>query len=277
MQHDGNALYQWLKAGLAWRYRSLVGHLSSIKARFLRRPPENLYAGKNGDYDAARYWSDRHRRYLHSFRGVGDLSRSEAQNVADYSGAAAVMADLLRSVSCDPRGKSMLDIGCGNGFWAGVFREWRISKYTGVDITDALFPLLRDRYPAFHFLLGDLLELPFDRQFDLITMIDVTQHIVDDARLQRMLIRIRSLMSKDGVFIVTFWDEHRPQENFYEKFRLFSFYTDTLRGLAHTGPIRFRDKHVAAFYGAARRPDASVLEPLAQTSVGKIADGILYA
>ena len=129
--------------------------------------------------------------------------------------------------------------------------------YTGVDITDALFDLLQKRHPRQTFMVGDLEHLSLAPGFDLITMIDVTQHIVNDDQLRRMLMRLRSLLAKDGVLIVTFWNQQRPQENFHETFRLFSFYTETLEGMAHTQPVQFRDKFAAAFSHHGRR-----LEPL---------------
>lgn len=265
--------YRWLSEGLGWRYRRLISRLRTISRS--NRRAGNGYITPNGGYDAAKYWADRHKEHLHSFRGVGDLSRSEAQNIADYVAAAGVMAELLQSVGCAPRGKALLDIGCGNGFWAGVFARWGIRSYTGVDITDALFPLLQRRYPEFRFIAGDFLQIPLHDGFQIITIIDVTQHIVDDARLEHMLARARSLLAEDGVLIVTFWNQVRAQENFYEKFRMFDFYTRALGGLAHTQPIRFRDKFISAFYDGRRRPDGASAESLPRAAVLEVAEQIL--
>ena len=212
--------------------------------------------------------------HLHGFRGVGDLSRTEGENIADYARAVGEMADLLRSASCNPRGKSMLDIGCGNGFWAGIFMRWGIARYTGVDITDALFRNLRNRFPEFQFICGDLGTIRLDAGFQLVTMIDVTQHIVDDAHLQAMLARARALLAKDGALVITFWNQERPQEDFYEKFRPFGFYTRALDGLLHTEPMPFRDKFIAAFYDGDRVRDSVPVEPPSRTEVLAVAEQI---
>jgi hypothetical protein len=108
-------------------------------------------------------------------------------------------------------------------------------------------------------------------------MIDVTQHIVEDAQLERILAQASSLLAKDGVLIVTFWNQERPRENFYETFRLFDFYTRALNGLAHTPPMRFRDKFVAAFYHADRQPDHATAEPLSRASILTVVEQILRA
>lgn len=267
---EQHGLWHRLRGGLGWRYRRWIGHLRALARRVARKAPDRYLLGTGG-YDAARYWSERHRKHLHGFRGVGDLSRTETENVADYVSAADQMADLLRAAGCDPRGKSMLDIGCGNGFWAGVFLRWGIASYTGIDITEALFRLLRKRFPRFRFICGDLRSIALNGEFNLVTMIDVTQHIVEDATLERMLARARALLAEDGVLVVTFWNQERPQEDFYEKFRSFGFYTRALDGMAHKEPMRFRDKFIAAFYSADRTPDGTAVEPLPRAAVLEVA------
>jgi len=183
----------------------------------------------------------------------------------------------LASLPSTRLARNVLDVGCGNGFWTGVFQEWDVASYTGVDITDTLFDLLRERHPHLSFMAGDLEQLPLDPGFELITMIDVTQHVTEDAQLRRMLMRLRSLLAKDGVFIVTFWNQLRPQENFYEIFRLFSFYTQALDGMAHTQPIRFRDKFVAAFFHQERHLDQVSPKSLPKASILEIARRIVSA
>ena len=116
-------VWNWLAAGIAWRYRALVSRLQAIARLSKRGNIANPYILGNGRYDALRYWTDRHNRFRHSFRGVGDISRSEEENIRDYVHAVDTIANLLRSVSRDPRGKAMLDIGCGNGLWQGYSRN----------------------------------------------------------------------------------------------------------------------------------------------------------
>jgi SAM-dependent methyltransferase len=269
------SVLKWFAEGIRWRYQHLIRRMDLSPSKSALRA--NPYALDGQRYDAARYWSDRHNKYRGGFRGVGNVGLSEEENIQDYLRAAGAMADLLGAVRCNPLRKSMLDIGCGNGFWTGVFREWGVATYTGIDITDALFDLLRRRHPTLEFVRGNFAQLPWSREFDLITMIDVTQHVTDDAELERMLICARSILGKDGVFIVTSWNQARPQENFYETFRLFDFYTRALDGMAHTQPMRFRDKFVAAFYHHGRRPDDVCVEPLSRQSTRKIAEEILAA
>ena len=260
-------------SGIRWRINAWADRVG-VRHVVNRQPSYKL---PNNRYDAARYWGDRHAKYRGGFRGVGNVGLTEEENIQDYLRAAGTMAEQLRAVRCNPRGKSMLDIGCGNGFWTGVFREWGVAAYTGIDITDALFKGLRHRHPRFDFICGDFTQMPLSGKFDLITMIDVTQHVTDDGQLARMLGRVPSVLSSDGVFVVTFWNEQRPQENFYETFRPFDFYVQTLSGMIHTEPLRFRDKFIAAFQLPGRRPDTSITAPLPPQSARRIAEEILPA
>lgn len=251
---------------------------AAASARLVRgSESQNAYIFANGRYDARKYWTDRHHRFRKSFRGVGDMSRSEAENIEDYVGSVAAITDLLRSIRHAPLNKSVLDVGCGNGFWAGVFQAWRVASYTGIDITDALFDLLVRRYPEFRFDAGDLRELELQPGFGLIAMIDVSQHVTDDTELRAMLRRLRSLLAEDGVFIVTFWNQVREQEDFYEAFRPFSFYTTALEGMACTEPRPFRDKFVSAFYNPGRQLDVTPIRALPREEIVAITRQILAA
>jgi SAM-dependent methyltransferase len=228
-------------------------------------------------YDAKEYWARRHSKHRNSFRGVGNITRSEQENIADYVAAVMTVGDLFREIAFDPQGKTVLDIGCGNGFWADALTQWHVARYMGIDITDALFDLLRSRFPTYEFLCGRLQELPIEGPFDLIVMIDVTQHIVDDDELRSALGRIRSLLAKHGVFIVTLWNQMRPREDAHETFRLFSFYRDALAGMTFTEPTKFRDKSIAAFYHPGRVPDSNPPPSPSERTIIDIANRIIAA
>lgn len=225
-------------------------------------------------YDAEKYWSERHRRYRHSFRGVGNISRDEIENINEYIAAVATIAHLFRLVEFDPRGKSALDVGCGNGFWTGIFRKLEVSAYTGLDITDAMFDLLRRRYPDSEFLAGRVQRISAPRLFQLIALIDVTQHIIDDVELRDTLRHLRSLLDENGVLIITFWDQVRPPEDMHEAFRTFSFYTDVFVGMSYTEPLHFRDKFISAFYNPQRQLDVAIIPELTRESIMTIVSQI---
>ena len=54
------------------------------------------------------------------------------------------------------------------------------NHYLGIDITDKLFEQLRETLPTAEFRQLDITSQRLDGLYDLITMIDVTQHIVSE-------------------------------------------------------------------------------------------------
>lgn len=109
-----------------------------------------------GGYDAARYWSDRFSKYGTSMKGVGDEGLSEQDNRTMYESAGAVFLDLCRQEGIDLSTARVLEIGCGNGFYTRLLKQQGVNRYVGVDITDALFPLLVERFPSFQFIRRDI-------------------------------------------------------------------------------------------------------------------------
>ena len=106
-------------------------------------------------------------------------------------------------------------------------------------------------------------------------MSDMSQHVTSDAWLQGMQERVPSLLAKNGVFIVTFWNQVRPQESYYEAFRLFSFYSRALDRMAHMKSMPLRDKFIAASCDPMRHPDNASARSLSRETVADIAKQIL--
>lgn len=258
--------------GIRWRLNSIANRLS------LRKKASrdiNKYTSSGANYDAENYWKDRHATHAHSFRGVGNISLTEEENILQYTSAAHVFLGLLKEIGFKPEGSAALDIGCGNGFWTAILNELNIGSYTGIDITDALFSILRNRYPGYRFLSGKANDLVPNDKFDLITMIDVSQHITNDDELLGILKFVEKSLSNNGVFLVTTWNESREQENFYEKYRLFSFYSNAMQSLVHTDLVPFRDKYIAAFYHESRVIGAEQFNLVSDERINNICSEIL--
>lgn len=73
----------------------------------------------------------------------------------------------------DPTAESMLDIGCGRGYWLNLVAEKLPSlELTGVDFYDDV-PLKKGNY-----VRGNIENLPFpDKSFDVITCCHVIEHL----------------------------------------------------------------------------------------------------
>ncbi len=81
-----------------------------------------------------------------------------------------------------PPGLRVLDIGCGNGYTAGMFLE-RGCEVVGIDLSESGVELARKSYPQgrFEVLAADdgILENLNERPFDLIVSTEVVEHVYD--------------------------------------------------------------------------------------------------
>ena len=214
------------------------------------RPRAAADAGSPG-YDAEAYWSRRHSRLQGGFRSVGNQGLTEELNAHQYKRAVHSLLGLLLDVGIDPKGKRVLDIGCGNGFWAGVFQRVGVAAYCGIDVTDVLFDKLRPLYPDFVFRKNRVFELDPEDEYDLIVMIDVTQHITDQDEFKETLEAAKRRLSRRGVIAVTTWDEDSRSDVQYEVKRRIEDYERALTPLVRTELRPFRDKYITAFSAVA--------------------------
>jgi len=148
----------------------------------------------------------------------------------------------------------VLEIGCGVGYWTEYLKGRGVAHYTGNDITPVSVTTLRQRYPDFEFVQGDAGEITLPpAAYDLVLMIDVTQHITDDAAFARAMHNVWQAIAPGGTFLVTYWDPGtnkmlatRFRLNRIEKPRPLSAYTAAWGGGSRVlNTIAFNDKHLA--------------------------------
>jgi len=182
--------------------KSKPGWLATIRRAFdkLFVAPRRYASGK--DYDAARYWDDRFRRHGPSLSSVGHEGKSEADNAAAYASQAGAIFAMLERAGVDLAGARVLEIGCGNGYYAERLREHGVDRYCGLDITDAFFPLLRERFPTFEFVRGDIAATVLPARFDVVLMIDVIEHIVSEEKLSAALTSVSAMMADGAVLVL---------------------------------------------------------------------------
>jgi SAM-dependent methyltransferase len=204
-------------------------------------------------YKPKQYWND---ILSESFdlRGVGQFGRSEAENAAMYAEKRTIIErELARHAITLGSDTRVLEIGSGVGYWTEFLRSKGIRHYTGNDIAPVSIETLGARYPDFAFLLGDAGQIALPAaSFDLGWMIDVTQHITDDAAFTRALTNVWQALRPGATFVVTFWD---PSTNRYLATKLRLNRIEKPRGLAAyravfgagaqiADPVPFNDKHL---------------------------------
>lgn len=103
-------------------------------------------------------------------------------------------------------GDKILDLGCGNGRFFEIFENLRIS-YFGVDNSEKMIKMAKNKYPKGNFETASALKLPFPiNYFDKIFSFAVFHHIPsEDFRLQ-FLKEAKRVLKPKGILILTVWD-----------------------------------------------------------------------
>lgn len=203
---------------------------------------------RRGDgYDAARYWSDRFAKYGSSPRASGDEGLSQEENERLYREAVDTVIDATRDAGIALERARVLDVGCGPGFLTAGLADAGVSDYTGVDITDALFDDLRQRFPQYRFQRADVTEDGIAGTYDVVALIDVLFHIVKPERFERCLATLQKAVRPGGVLLVGALDERPRRGVFYVRFWGFDDVRRALPELVELDKVPYRSGWLLRF------------------------------
>jgi SAM-dependent methyltransferase len=152
-------------------------------------------------YRPAEYW-ERTLAEQFDLRGTGEPGLSLAYNRACYQLRREVLDRVLVSIGLDPRGKRVLDVGCGTGFWTAYYTG-RGADYTGLDIAPTSIAKLQAAYPGSRFVLSDVSEADLAGTWDIVNVFDVLYHVTDDAKWEAALTRLARAVAPGGALLVT--------------------------------------------------------------------------
>ena len=108
--------------------------------------------------------------------------------------------------------KKILDLGCGNGrllvFLKGLIKEKElIQNYTGVDNSEQLLEIARQKHPGINFILGDQLQIPLKNEScDLIFNIRAFHHIPSKNLRYDALKEMKRVLKDDGILVISVWN-----------------------------------------------------------------------
>lgn len=152
-------------------------------------------------YRPQEYW-DRTLAGQFDLRGTGEPGLSLAYNEACYTLRREVLDRALAEAHFDPRGRRVLDVGCGTGYWTAYYTA-RGADYTGLDIAPTSVARLSAQYPGARFVHLDAGEAPPPGRFDLVNAFDVLYHVTDDARWERALRHLAEALDPGGLMVIT--------------------------------------------------------------------------
>jgi len=147
------------------------------------------------------FWQERLSAQF-DLRGTGETGLSLEYNRACYRLRAEVLTRALRDLGFDPRGKEVLDVGCGTGFFTAYYLE-RGASVTGIDIAPIAVDTLRARHPEARFHLADVAEEPIQGRFALVNAMDVLYHIVEDPRWEAALSHLCAAVEPGGLLLLS--------------------------------------------------------------------------
>jgi len=203
----------WFKTKKVIKKILPVGIAENIYRLNLRRL-ERKYKANRG-YDAKRFWDDLHMKFGSDVRAVGRY-RDEEKDVAVYANSKQIFVGLCSRIGIDFKKSKVLEIGCGNGYWASVAAELGCFDYTGLDISDFAIKKAAAKFPSYKFECLDVTEQKIQGKHDVIMMIDVTQHIINKDKFVYAMQNVKNALKKGGYFIVTSYLKDKPEHyNFY--------------------------------------------------------------
>ena len=157
----------------------------------------------NENYEPKQYW-ERRLSNRFSLRGVGHIGFSESYNTWLYRRKKRCIESCLFETNL--KGKNVLDIGCGTGF----FVEWYLEQganVCGIDITSISVERLKQKYQC-EFYTQDITDPDYrlhNKEFDIVNMWDVVYHIVDSKRFNQAFDNIAKSMKDNGLLLFTDW------------------------------------------------------------------------
>ncbi len=124
----------------------------------------------------------------------------------------------------DVSGKSVLDLGCGEGFYTRELKRRGAARVVGVDISTAMIELAEQQESehalGIEYLCSDVKEMPDLGEFDLVVAAYLLHYSENAADLLTMCQQIRRSLALDGRFITLNENPDQLPENYsgYEQY-----------------------------------------------------------
>lgn len=116
--------------------------------------------------------------------------------------------DLFRMIG-DVSGKKILDIGVGTGRILNLLFQ-KNSEVWGIDVSEGMLKIAKDRFPQLNILEGDFRDLPFkDEEFDFLISTFVLVHIRE---LKEAFLEAYRVLKVGGEILITNINQRKAPE-----------------------------------------------------------------
>jgi SAM-dependent methyltransferase len=139
----------------------------------------------------------RERLYFETYEKVHQLHKKT--DSYDTSSDIARKAKLVKLFRKELQGKSILDVGCGNGaFLLSIDTNLQHDRLVGIDISPTILP---QQHQNVEFLQGNIINFKMDYKFDVVFSGNVMEHIAA-ADISTHLQSIKNALVQGGTFII---------------------------------------------------------------------------
>ncbi|OGO63311.1 MAG: hypothetical protein A2029_08490 [Chloroflexi bacterium RBG_19FT_COMBO_47_9] len=157
------------------------------------------------DYSTPKlFWEERLAKNF-DLTSVGYGSLGPVYNSLIYLTRLNALVDALEKANVSLKGKNVLEVGCGTGFYIDFLKLQGINSYTGLDITEISVQNLSKRYTDIQFLQADIGDENFslNHKFDIVLIADVLFHIIDDERFETAITNISNHLLPEATIIIS--------------------------------------------------------------------------
>lgn len=173
----------------------------------------------------------------------------------------------------DVRGKSLLDLACGDGFYTRRFRvECGASPVMGIDLSPRSIEkakAIEERAPlGIEYVAADVTEVDLKRRFEVVTAIHLLHYLENEQEIESLLRKIRDLLDDGGRFITMIANpefdlaKHDPSDSKAKFGYYFSRADPGNGGLFHFHPGGFPKERELTF--ALRRWERGFIDEIAE-------------
>jgi ubiquinone/menaquinone biosynthesis C-methylase UbiE len=126
-------------------------------------------------------------------------------NIEERDDRPAVLIPSARHYLGDVKGKKVLDLACGNGYYSRLIKSWGARKVVGVDISEPMINLAKlaeeNLRQGIEYYLADATTLPKLEQFDVIFAGFLLHYSTSVENLHTMCEHIASQLKGGGRFV----------------------------------------------------------------------------
>ena len=177
-----------------------------------------------------KFWNQRYKQYGFDIMYCGNKGRTKKQNFERRMKKIEALSKFMKKLNVNSN-FSVLDIGCGVGIFTNFFFKNRFKNYKGIDLTKGVINNLKNKFPRYNFKQRDIGKDAIDGTYDLIIMISVTQHIINDKHFKFAMNNIQNSLNKNGLFLVTDMANVDRRDSLYTRRRPLSYYKKNINEL----------------------------------------------